>query len=117
MQSSNYPLSPLAVHLLRRVCLFLCCGLLACAALTTSRHDAFGQQPAGEQQRPRRVEPPAEQVEPDEVLRVDTDLIPVDVMATDAEGRPVGGVRAENFKLYEDGCERPLDFFNVEAKG
>ncbi|HEX8652445.1 MAG TPA: VWA domain-containing protein [Pyrinomonadaceae bacterium] len=122
MHSSNNPLTPLAVHLLRRVCLLLCCVLLPSAALIhTSRASAFGQQTQEQQQqRPRRVQPPVEQQqqdEPDEVLRVDTDLIPVDVMVTDTEGKPVRGLRAEHFKLYEDGVERPIAFFNVERKG
>lgn len=118
MQSSNNPLFPVAAHLLRRVCLLFCCGLFVIVAFTNaSRDSAFGQQPAREQQRPRRVQPVEEQVEPDEVLRVDTDLIPVDVMVTDALGQPVRGLRAEDFKLYEDGVERPVAFFNVERKG
>src|SRR2546423_276479 len=118
MQSSNNPLFPVAAHLLRRVCLLFCCGLFVIVAFTNASRDrAFGQQPAREQQRPRRVQPVEEQVEPDEVLRVDTDLIPVDVMVTDALGQPVRGLRAEDFKLYEDGVERPVAFFNVERKG
>jgi VWFA-related protein len=70
-----------------------------------------------EQERPRRVSPPEQQEEAVETLRIDTDLIPVDVMVTDALGKPVRGLRASDFKLYEDGVERPIAFFNVERKG
>lgn len=52
----------------------------------------------------------------DDVYRVDTDLVLLDVTVTDAEGRPVRNLRAEDFKLYEDGVERPLAFFNVEQR-
>jgi VWFA-related protein len=120
MHSSNNPLTPLAVHLLRRLCLLLCGVLLPGGALIhISRVNIFGQQTQEQQQqRPRRVQPPEEQQdEPDEILRVDTDLIPVDVMVTDVEGKPVRGLRAEHFKLYEDGVQRPIAFFNVERKG
>jgi VWFA-related protein len=57
--------------------------------------------------------------EPDdiEVLRVDTDLIPVDVTVTNAEGETVRNLKQEDFKLFEDGQERPISFFNVEKKG
>ena len=58
-----------------------------------------------------------EEVGEDEVLKIDTDLILVDVTVTDAAGRPVRGLRPEDFKLYEDGEERQLAFFNVERRG
>jgi VWFA-related protein len=117
MQSSNHPLFPVAGHLFGRACLIFCCVLLLCATFTSTRDSAFGQQPPQQQERPRRVLPPEDQGEPDEVLRIDTDLLPVDVMVTDALGRPVRGLRAADFKLYEDGVERPIAFFNVEKKG
>ena len=72
--------------------------------------------PPLEQQRPRRVSPPAEQINPDEVLRIDTDLVTVDVTVTDAAGQPVRNLRAEDFKLYEDEAERPIAFYNVEKR-
>jgi len=69
-------------------------------------------------QRQRTAQARAEEVLPeDEILRVDTDLILVDVAVTDAKGRPVRGLRAEDFKLYEDGVERPVAFFSVERRG
>lgn len=52
-----------------------------------------------------------------EVLRIDTDLIPIDVIVTNAEGEIVRNLKPEDFKLYEDGVERPISFFNVEKKG
>ena len=52
----------------------------------------------------------------DDVIRIDTDLIAVDVRVTDRDGRPVRNLKSEDFKLYEDGSERPISFFNVERK-
>jgi Ca-activated chloride channel homolog len=60
---------------------------------------------------------PGVEVEEDDVLRIDTDLVLVDVTVTDAEGRPVRGLRAEDFKLFEDGEERQVAFVNVERRG
>ncbi len=66
-------------------------------------------------QRPRQVfpkdEPPA-----DEVIRVDTDLVSLDVMANDLEGRPVRNLKQEDFKVYLDGVAQPLSFFQVERR-
>jgi VWFA-related protein len=74
--------------------------------------------PPQAQERPRRVHTVVEQEEvgPDDVLRVDTDLIMVDAAVTDALGQPVRHLSAKDFKLYEDGIERPIAFFNVEKR-
>jgi VWFA-related protein len=100
-------------------CLRLClCGALLFGALSSPvARNAYGQdQPARE--RPRRVGlPTVVQDEDEDVLRIDTDLVAVDVTATDALGQPVRGLNAEQFKLYEDGVEREISFFNVERRG
>ena len=51
------------------------------------------------------------------MLRIDTDLVPVDVTVTDAQGQPVRNLRAGDFRLYEDGDERQVSFFNIERRG
>ncbi|MCA1634662.1 MAG: VWA domain-containing protein [Acidobacteria bacterium] len=70
-----------------------------------------------EQQRQPRPAPGVEMLDEDDVLRIDTDLVLVEVKVTGADGRPVSGLRAEDFKLYEDGVERPIAFVNVERRG
>ena len=83
------------------------CTLL-CLALSVP-----GQQPQ-ELTRPRKAQQPVGEVlASDEVLRVDTDLIMLDVSVTDSAGKPVGGLRPQDFKLFEDGAERPVAFFDV----
>lgn len=63
-------------------------------------------------ERPRRALPA--EADPQDVIKIDTDLVPVDVTVTDAKGRLVRTLRKEDFKLYEDGVERPIASFNVE---
>jgi Ca-activated chloride channel homolog len=63
-------------------------------------------------ERPRRVLPT--ETEPQDIIKIDTDLVPVDVTVTDTKGRLVRNLRKEDFKLYEDGAERPISSFNVE---
>jgi len=65
-------------------------------------------------QRPREVFPRNE--EPDDVLKIDTDLVSLDVVATDIDGRPIRNLRQEDFKLYLDGVEQPLSFFQMERR-
>ena len=81
--------------------------MIVCASFS-----ALGQDEAGKTGRPRRVLPA--EAEPQEIIRIDTDLVPVDVTVTDAGGRTVRNLRKEDFKLFEDGAERPIDSFNVE---
>jgi Ca-activated chloride channel family protein len=65
----------------------------------------------------RESQPQREEViDDDEVLKIDTDLVLVEVNVTDAEGRPVRGLRPEDFKLYMDGDERPVAFLQVERR-
>lgn len=67
-------------------------------------------QPA--QERPRRVMPTEEA--PQDILRIDTDLVPVNVVVTDAKGRLVRDLKREDFRLFEDGVERKIESFNLE---
>jgi len=52
----------------------------------------------------------------DEIIRVDTELIPFEVTVTDKNGKPVRGLEAKDFKLFEDGAERPIEFFEPIRK-
>src|ERR1044071_8487419 len=97
----------------RRIGLF--CLLLISSALMSSPCLAQNV-PTQEQQRPRRALPTPQQDDPEEVLRIDTDLVTVDVTVTDAGGLPVKNLRLEDFKLYEDETERPIAFYNVEKR-
>jgi VWFA-related protein len=72
--------------------------------------------PPEKQERPRRVLSSQTQETADEVLRIETDLVTVDVMATNADGKPVRNLRAEDFKLYEDGLGQQIALFNVEKR-
>jgi Ca-activated chloride channel homolog len=56
------------------------------------------------------------EVSEEEVIKIDTDLVLVEVSVTDSQGRPVRGLKAEDFKLYDDGEERQIAFVNVERR-
>ena len=70
--------------------------------------------PAPNSERPRKVFP--KEQEPEDVLRIDTDLVSVDVTALDAEGRPMRNLRQEDFKIFSDGVEQPISFFQLEKR-
>ncbi len=83
------------------------------------------QQPA---QRPRRVNgssqqtpeakptPPAstsEEVDEGDVVRVETQLVSVPAVVTDGQGRPLSGLKQENFRLIEDGQPQTITDFGT----
>ena len=80
------------------------------------------QQPA---QRPRRVngteqisEPKksttgSEEVDEGDVVRVDTQLVSVPAVVTDSSGRPLSGLKPENFRLIEDGQPQTITNFGT----
>jgi Ca-activated chloride channel family protein len=86
-------------------------AVLACLLLLAHAPAPRAQEPA-----PQRPAPEPVELGEDDVLKIDTDLVLVDVSVTDAEGRAVKGLRPEDFKLYEDGEERPVAFLNVERR-
>lgn len=52
----------------------------------------------------------------DDVIRVETQLAAFEVTVTDKEGRPVRNLKPEDFKVFEDGVERLVDFFQPITK-
>ncbi len=46
-------------------------------------------------------------------IRIDTDLVTIDVTATDKNGNYVRDLRPEDFQVFEDGKLKKLDFFAV----
>jgi VWFA-related protein len=73
--------------------------------------------------RPRRVEPvPAttvpktnvaagEEVSAGDVIRISTDLVTVPVSVLDRDGRFVPGLKRKDFRVFEDGVEQTISYF------
>jgi VWFA-related protein len=76
-------------------------------------------------QRPRRVSgtdqptqkkqnnSSSEEVDEGDVVRVDTQLVSVPAVVTDKTGRPLPGLRAENFQILEDGQPQTIANFGT----
>ncbi|MFN2578289.1 MAG: VWA domain-containing protein [Pyrinomonadaceae bacterium] len=73
---------------------------------------AFAQDASTTRERPRRALPADPNAQ--DIIKVDTDLVPLDAVVTDAKGRLVRNLKREDFKLFEDGVERPIASFNIE---
>ena len=99
--------------------------LLAITVLNIPTFNPVGAQqtPQQQTQRPRRVSggssdhPPnpnsKDEVDEGDVVRVDTQLVSVPAVVTDGNGRPLTGLRPENFKLVEDGQVQSITNFGT----
>ena len=84
---------------------------------------AANQEPQpNKQQRPRTVGPgnsntrqqtntPVEEVDEGDIVRVETQLVSVPAVVTDRNGRPLAGLKLENFVVLEDGKPQTLTNF------
>jgi Ca-activated chloride channel homolog len=112
-----------AVNQARRL-VVICFGLFLLVAFSLP---VSTQQPVN-QQRPRKVNPdrvqtpavadkPAvDEVDEGDVVRVETQLVSVPAVVTNNAGRPITGLRAENFLLFENGQQQKIaNFATTEA--
>lgn len=53
----------------------------------------------------------------DDVVRIYTQLVQTDLMVFDAKGRPVHGLKRENFELRVDGKITPIEFLEYVVAG
>ncbi|HZN08587.1 MAG TPA: VWA domain-containing protein [Pyrinomonadaceae bacterium] len=114
--------------LLRRVILLTALATSGLAWFTIE-HPQAQQITQQQQQRPRRVnsgdEPPemklkkpetpanGDEVDEGDVVRVETQLVSVPAVVTDSAGRPIPGLRPDNFRLIEDGQVQTITNFGT----
>ncbi|MCW5961790.1 MAG: VWA domain-containing protein [Pyrinomonadaceae bacterium] len=52
----------------------------------------------------------------DEIIKIETDLVSFEANVSDKSGKPVKGLKKEDFRLFEDGEEREIEFFEPVKK-
>src|SRR6202035_910628 len=53
---------------------------------------------------------------PTNAIRVETPLVPVTCSVTDAGGAALTGLSRENFRIFDDGVERPITYFDASTQ-
>ena len=53
------------------------------------------------------------QDKPPLTLKIDTDVVALDITAMDSKGNYIRDLKLEEFELFEDGKSRKIDFFSV----
>lgn len=76
-------------------------GLTLQLALTTSAQERKGQTPKPQ----------------DEVLRIETELVQIDVVVADKQGKLVRDLKREDFALFEDGKPQTISHFSIGTAG
>src|SRR5262249_30096963 len=97
---------------IRRLSISIVLLIVACLFIEGTGAQQITQQPT---QRPRRVAgseqtteakkgtQSAGEVDEGDVIRTDTQLVSVPAVVTDSSGRPLSGLKPENFRIVEDG--------------
>lgn len=62
---------------------------------------------------PKKTTSPGDEVDEGDVVRVDTQLVSLAAIVTDGTGRPLSGLRPENFRLIEDGQPQTIANFGT----
>jgi Ca-activated chloride channel family protein len=107
--------------LLRFAAFSLVFGLLLMGLLPSDNFSGSARAQDQAKQRPRRVaaeqaakrteKAQTEEVDEGDVVRVDTQLVSVPAVVTNSGGRPVPGLREENFFVYENGLPQKIASF------
>jgi VWFA-related protein len=72
--------------------------------------------PAAKQQPGRAANGAGEEVDENDVVRIETQLVSVPAVVTDRMGKPLTGLRADNFEIFEDGRPQKIaNFATTEA--
>ncbi len=107
------------MSILAKLSIAVCVAVLLTVIVQRPHAQQITQQPT---QRPRRVtstdqttesKKPGDEVDEGDVVRVDTQLVSVPAVVTDSAGRPVSGLRPENFRIVEDGQPQTIANFGT----
>jgi Ca-activated chloride channel family protein len=58
----------------------------------------------------------AQEVGPDEVVKINTALVSIPVVVNDRQGRYISGLKAEDFTVFDDGNKQSISFFAAEEE-
>jgi VWFA-related protein len=86
---------------------------LSLAIIYTLLVPAAAQQPSATPNPPQKPGPTRDK---DEVVRITSNLVQVDVTVTDKKGRPIGNLQPEDFEILEDGRAQKITNFSFVSR-
>jgi Ca-activated chloride channel family protein len=74
----------------------------------------LGEPPPPPVLKPKPTPTPPEEFGEDEIVRVNTELVTLNVRVIDRNNRPIDNVRQHDFHVFEDGAPQPIETFTRE---
>lgn len=65
----------------------------------------------------RQDSPQGQKPQAADTLRIETELVQIDIVVTDKQGKPVTDLKREDFQVLEDGKPQPVSHFSVGTAG
>lgn len=63
---------------------------------------------------PELPDPAGQEISEGDTIKVDTDLVSLNVRVIDRNNRPINNINQSEFRVYEDGVDQPIAFFSRE---
>ncbi|MEP6569827.1 MAG: VWA domain-containing protein [Acidobacteriota bacterium] len=74
----------------------------------------LGEPPPPPVLKPKPTPTPPEEFDENEVIKVNTELVTLNVRVIDRNNRPIDNVRQQDFHVFEDGVSQPIESFTRE---
>lgn len=74
----------------------------------------LGPAPAPPHLKPKPTPTPPTEIDPNSLLRINTDLVPLNVRVIDRNNRPIGNLAQNEFHVFEDGVPQKISQFGQE---
>lgn len=75
---------------------------------------SLGDAPPPPVLKPKPTPTPSDEVDPESVIKVNTELVTLNVRVIDRNNRPIDNVRQNDLRVFEDGEPQPIEFFTKE---
>src|SRR5262249_33308843 len=95
------------------ICLILCFTITSLCA-QSNRFKSYSESSTRIERMPQTTPTPIPTGKPDEVVRIDTDLVTVAVRISEKSGRPVPDIKQSEFRIIENGVEQEVAYFQNE---
>ncbi|MGB7921710.1 MAG: VWA domain-containing protein, partial [Pyrinomonadaceae bacterium] len=59
-------------------------------------------------------DPSGEEIDPEDTIKIETDLVNLNVRVIDRNNRAIGDVRQDDFRVFEDGVQQKIEFISKE---
>jgi Ca-activated chloride channel family protein len=80
------------------------------------RYKDYSESPTRTEKASPKPTPVSVNSKPDDVIRVDTDLVTVPVRISDKNGRPIPDIQRSEFRVIENGVEQEIAYFQNEEQ-